>query len=212
MGRVAATDAVVVDLRARPARARVAHLPEIVLHVERQNLALRKVLLPDVPGLVVSRDVGLLGVTAVVGRIQAGRVNLVDLGQQLPSPADGLLLEVIAEGPVPQHLEEGMMVHILAHILQVIVLPTRTDALLGIHGALQLGEGVAWVDLADKDRLELVHASVDEEQGRIVVRHDGGGRDEGVVALLRKEIDEGLADFSARPLATGAPCTARRPR
>lgn len=46
------------------------------------------------------------------------------LGQQLPSPADGFLLEVVAKGPVAQHLKEGVVVHVLADIVQVIVLTT----------------------------------------------------------------------------------------
>jgi len=42
-------------------------------------------------------------------------------------------LKVIPKGPVPQHLEEGVMVSISTHILQVVVLPSRTHALLAVH-------------------------------------------------------------------------------
>mmetsp|Transcript_30041 Transcript_30041/g.68240 ORF Transcript_30041/g.68240 Transcript_30041/m.68240 type:complete len:689 (-) Transcript_30041:287-2353(-) len=169
---ISATNAIVVNLCARTARASVTHLPEVVLHVEGQDLALRQVLLPDVPSLVVRRHIGLLRVATVVRRVQTIGVDLVDLGQQLPCPADGLLLEVIAEGPIPQHLEKGVVVHILAHIFQVVVLATRPDALLRVRCSLELRKWVAGVDLANENRLELVHASIDEEQGGIVVRHN----------------------------------------
>jgi hypothetical protein len=49
------------------------------------------------------------------------------LGEQLPGPGDGLLLEVVPKGPVPQHLKESVVVRVLAHIIQVIVLPCRAD-------------------------------------------------------------------------------------
>ena len=41
MGGVASPDPVVVDLRAGAAGTRVAHLPEVVLHVTLQDVALR---------------------------------------------------------------------------------------------------------------------------------------------------------------------------
>ena len=41
-----------------------------------------------------------------------------------------LLLEVVAEAPVAEHLEEGVVVEVLPHVVQVVVLPARTDALL----------------------------------------------------------------------------------
>ena len=51
------------------------------------------------------------------------------LGQELPGVGDGLLLEVVPKRPVAQHLEEGVVVHIFAHIVQVVVLATGPDAL-----------------------------------------------------------------------------------
>mmetsp|Transcript_65922 Transcript_65922/g.187259 ORF Transcript_65922/g.187259 Transcript_65922/m.187259 type:complete len:297 (+) Transcript_65922:2540-3430(+) len=95
--RVAAADAVVVDLRARATGAGLAHLPEVVLHVEGQDPAIGQVLLPDVPGLGIRRHVGLLRVSAVVRRIEAAGVDLVYLGEELPRPVNGLLLEVVAK-------------------------------------------------------------------------------------------------------------------
>jgi hypothetical protein len=49
------------------------------------------------------------------------------LGEQLPGPGDGLLLEVVPKGPVPQHLKESVVVRVLANVIQVIVLPCTAD-------------------------------------------------------------------------------------
>ena len=84
--------------------------------------------LPNLPGFLV-RVQALRSVASKVGRIQPVLVQLVDTGQQLPRPVDGFLLEVIAERPVAQHFKEGVMVHVLADIVQVVVLPARPDAL-----------------------------------------------------------------------------------
>jgi hypothetical protein len=73
---------------------------------------------------LVAPEVG--GVEAVGGRAP-------DLGQQLPGPVDGLLLEVVAERPVAQHLEEGVVVGVLADVLEVVVLAAGADALLAVR-------------------------------------------------------------------------------
>ena len=48
---------------------------------------------------------------------------------------DGLALEVVAEGPVAEHLEEGVVVGVAPHLLEVVVLARDADALLGVGGA-----------------------------------------------------------------------------
>lgn len=63
--------------------------------------------------------------------------------EELPGVANGFLLEVVPKGPVAQHLKEGVVVHILAHVIQVIVLAARPytlhhavlaqNAILGMH-------------------------------------------------------------------------------
>lgn len=54
--------------------------------------------------------------------------------------------KIISKGPGPQHLKKGVMIHILAHVIQVIMFTTSTDALLGVGSTLQSGHGVGWVD------------------------------------------------------------------
>ena len=188
-GVASAADPVVVDLGARTARARVAHLPEVVLHVAGNHVVLRQERLPE--GLRL--EVGLEargGIALEPGRVEAVRVEAVDLGEQLEAPADRLLLEVVAERPVAEHLEEGVVIRVLAHVFEVVVLAARADALLGVHGTR-----VAALPASEEHVLELVHARVGEEQRRVVVRNDGARRRKGVACLLNEEVDEGLADF-----------------
>lgn len=42
-------------------------------------------------------------------------------------------LEVVPEGPVAQHLEEGVMAAVPAHVLQVVVLAPGAHTLLAVH-------------------------------------------------------------------------------
>ena len=70
------------------------------------------------------------------------------LGEQLPGPGDGLALEVVAKAPVAHHLEKGVVVVVLAHIIQVVVLAAGADALrqgedAGAGGEQRQG-GVWW--------------------------------------------------------------------
>mmetsp|Transcript_6447 Transcript_6447/g.19110 ORF Transcript_6447/g.19110 Transcript_6447/m.19110 type:complete len:1096 (+) Transcript_6447:257-3544(+) len=196
---VAPADAVVVDLGAGPAGARVAHLPKVVLHAEWQHAVLGHVLAPHGLGLEV-RLQALRRVALEVGEVEAVRVDAVGSGEQLPRPVDGLLLEVVAEGPVAQHFKKGVVVHVLAHVVEVVVLAARTDALLRVGRALELGHVGRRVRLAEENGLELVHARVDEEQRGVVEGHHRGGCPEGVVHALglAEEIDEGVAHVRGR--------------
>src|SRR5690606_5254444 len=78
---------------------------------------------------------------------------------------------------------------VAAHLVEVVVLARHADALLRIRDAL-----VPLAVLAEQRRLELVHARVDEQERRVVVRHDGGGGHE-LVALRLEELDGARADL-----------------
>ena len=67
----------------------------------------------------------------------------------------------------------------------------------------QYTAGISWVDptlgafsLTQETVLELVHPRVGEQQGRVVIRDQGAGRDTGVT-LLFEEAKEGFTDFCA---------------
>ena len=176
-----------VQLAARAARAGVAHHPEIILFVA----------VDDVHGGVepgggedrrptVVRLLVELARVAFRGLVHGGVEPLFretpHAGEQFPSPLDRLLFEVVAKGPVAEHLEESVVVRVHSNVVEVVVLATGADAFLGVGGA---AGGVRAGLLAEEDRHELVHAGVGEQQvGR--VRHEAGRRHNGVLFLLKK--------------------------
>ena len=111
------------------------------------------------------------------------------LGDQVPGELDGALLEVIAEGEVAEHLEEGVVARGVAHIVEIVVLAAGAHAFLrrrrrAVGALLDAGEDV----------LELHHAGIGEHQGRVVARHEGA-RGHDLMAVLGKVIEEGRPDF-----------------
>ena len=140
VGGVAAADAVVVELGARAAGAGVAHLPEVVLHAALEDVVRGQVAQPQLARLLVGGGAAAaVGVALAVGGVEAVRGDAVDVGEEVPRPVDGLALEVVAEAPGAEHLEEGVVVRVLAHVLEVVVLAARADALLGVDGSLERG-------------------------------------------------------------------------
>ena len=80
---------------------------------------------------------------------------------------EGTALEVIAERPIAEHLEERVVVGVKSDILEIVMLASGADAFLGVGGT---PGDVRATHLSEKNRYELVHASVGEQQvGR--VRH-----------------------------------------
>ena len=110
--------------------------------------------------------------------------------QEFPRVGDRVSLEVIAERKITQHLEESMMAGGSTHLFEIVVFPTRPDALLGRTSSL---EG-AFLH-AQENALELDHAGVREQQGRIVLRNQGRTRLDGV-ASRAEELEETRSDFS----------------
>ena len=191
---------VVVELRAGPAGARVAHLPEVVRLGARDDLLrLEARGEPEVPRLVVRLQT-FLRRPLEVRRVHAVHVQPVDVDEQLLGPGRRLGLEVVAERPRPEHLEERVVVGVQAHVLEVVVLAARADALLSIAGPLERRELRARRRLAEEDGLELVHAGVREEQRRVLERDDAAARYPRVAALLGEVVDEGVAHPGHGPL------------
>src|SRR4029434_6238971 len=88
--------------------------------------------LPDAVRLVVAAG----GVRAAEDRDPQplGR-DAPRLRDQLPRVRDRVLLEVVSEGEVPQHLEERVLAGRAADLLEVVVLARDAQALLGRRGA-----------------------------------------------------------------------------
>jgi hypothetical protein len=156
--------AVVVHLRARAARAVRAVLrrvrgPEVVLRVEAQD-ALRR---DPVAAPLGERRV-------IVGEDRhhdAIARQLQDAERELDGPGDRLLLEVVVEGEVAEHLEEREVPERASHVVDV----ARADALLDRRRPLERVRA-----LAEEHVLELVHPRAREEQGGVVRRDQGGAR------------------------------------
>ena len=170
------------DLGAGTAGAAVAHGPEVVAAGDADDLVVAEAgdLLPDRGGLVV---------VDIDGDQQAFGVQAELLRDQFPRPVDGVFLEIVAEGEIPQHLEEGQVAGGVADIVQVIVLAPGADAFLRAGGA-RIGR----LGRAGEIVLERHHAGVDEQQGRIVLRHQRR-RVHLLVAVGREEVQIGGADL-----------------
>ncbi len=123
--------------------------------------------------------------------------NLEDLGQQLPGVVNRFAFEVVAEAEIAEHLEEGVVACGVADIFQIIVFAAGTHALLAGGGA-----GVRALVETEKDVLELVHACVGKEQGRVAGRHERARCDH-LMALGGEKIQESLADFLATRSVAG---------
>ena len=147
------------DLAARTAGPGVAHGPEVVLLAAAQDPLRRQSRQPD-------PEVRRLVVLPEHGGEEIRRRQPPDPGDQFPGGLDRLFLEIVAEGEVPQHLEERVMAGARADVLQVVVLARHPQALLGGHRARRVR-----LLHAEEVVLELDHAGVDEQQGRIVSRH-----------------------------------------
>ena len=145
--------AVVVDLRARTARTGTV-LPEVVLLAEAEDAVFRNadIFMPDLERLVV---------LDIDRRIQTVSRNAHDLGQELPAPGDGFLLEVVAEREVAQHLKVGAVARGLADVLDV----AGTNALLAGRDAV-----TRRLLFPSEVRLHRRHAGVDEQQRLVALR------------------------------------------
>src|ERR1035438_9304227 len=127
-----------MDLRARSARPGVPHHPEIVLFAAKDDMDLwieagaAENAGPDVVGLLVEIGrVALLLVGRIDGCKEPSWRNAPRLREQLPAPFERLLLEVVSERPVAEHLEHRVVVRVEADVLQVVVFSAGANAHLG---------------------------------------------------------------------------------
>ena len=154
---------VIENFGARPARTGRPHLPEIIRRRDADDPFFRNAeLFPDVECLVIRM---------VNRHRQAVLVDPEILGDQVPREGDRLLLEIIAEAEIAEHLEKRVVPRRVADIIQIIMLAPGPHAFLrrggaGIVACLQPGEQI----------LELHHPRIDKHQRRVVARHKRAGR------------------------------------
>ena len=179
---------VVKNLAARAARSRISHHPEVVRSVFFTFVVANA---DDAVGwqanLVVPNVVGFLVINVDRGQQLFCR-QTVYLGQQLPAPFERVALEIVAKTPVAHHFKESMVTRRVAHVFQVIVFTTRTQA--SLHAG---GTHVGALVQPQKHVFELHHARVGEHQRRVITRHQRARRHDGV-PLGGVKVEEGLAD------------------
>ena len=170
----------VVDLRAAAAGPGVAHLPEVVRRPELADAFSGEVLPPDLIGLVIA---GHAGFALEDGGEEPVLRQLPLIGKERPGKGERLLLEVVTEREVAEHLEEGVVAQGGPDVVEVVVLAADAHALLGRGGAR-----VVAALLAEKKVLELVHPRVGEQERRVLVRDQRRAGDDAVaVSLKRRE-------------------------
>ena len=132
-----------------------AVLPEVILLAQADDAIRRHshFLRPDIEGLIV---------VLVDAHPDPILRQLQHLGDELPGPGRGLVLEIVAEAEVAQHLKIGAVAGGLAHPLDV----GGADALLAGGHPLAGGR-----HLAGEELLHGRHARVDEQQGFVLLRY-----------------------------------------
>ena len=136
---------------------------------------------PDVVGFLVTGAVLIAGEDGE-GQLVLVQAQVIGAGQELPGPGDGFLLEVIAQGPVAQHFEEGQVGRI-ADFLDI----AGTDALLHVGQA-----GAGGMGSAHQVGHEGMHTGGGEEDGGVILGDDGGRLN----ALMSLGLHEGLEHFA----------------
>ena len=145
-------------LSARTARTRIGHLPEIVRGVARTFVVANadnafgrhaNFVLPNIVGLVV---------VLVHGHPEPFLGQRIDLSQQRPGQADGIMLEVVTEAEVTQHFKKSVVTRRITNVFKIVVLAPGANAALR-RGRTGIGPRV----LPGKDVLELDHTRVGKQ-------------------------------------------------
>ena len=163
--------------------------PPVVLTRQAENPLIGNAeRLPDRNGLLVRRDVpclALLAFAAEDGDVELLRLEAEMLRQKLKAPADRLLLEVVVQRPVAEHLEERQ-VRRVADLVNV----ARSDALLHIGETRPR----RMLHRAHQVRHQRMHTRSRKEDGRIVLRNDRGAGDD-LMPLRLKELQIRVTQF-----------------
>ena len=128
---------VYMDFTARSTRAGVPHHPKIILFAAFDDVLIGiesfgfEQLCPYSMGLGIKFG-RITWVRLVNSGVEALFGETPNLGQEFPGPIDGLFLKVVAKGPVAEHLKEGVVISIKAHVFEIVMLATGSNALLGI--------------------------------------------------------------------------------
>ena len=180
---------VIENFRARTARTRVTHHPEVVGHVASALVVAdandtfsrdTHFLIPDIVGFIVF---------CVNGHPKLFSRQIKVLRQQFPSILNSVTLEVVSEAEVTQHFKERVVTGRVTDVIQVVVLTTGADALLRGRCA-RIGALIK----TQKHIFKLVHTSIGEKQRGIVAGHHRTGMHNRMTFTF-EELQKGLADL-----------------
>ena len=177
-----------VYFAARTARAGITHFPEIVMFVPEEYPVFRNMQFPPLPRFRVHFG-PVLAVAPEYRDVQSVLVDAVDSGQQFPCPVYRLGLEIIAETPVPEHLEHCMVVGVMSHFFEVVVLSADSQTFLTVGHSPVFRSAVP-----EEPVLELVHPGIGEHECRVVLHHHRGRRNYSM-SFGREKVQERLSDF-----------------
>ena len=85
-----------VNLTAGTAGTGIAHFPEVVMGIAIDDVILRQVSFPELGSLIITADANAV-VTLKHRSIQVLWIELIYINEQVPSPVDSLVLEVITK-------------------------------------------------------------------------------------------------------------------
>ena len=144
---------------------------------------------PDVVGFLIETS-GIAYFGGIDGGVKSVGGQAPAFDHQFPGPLNGFLFEIIAERPISEHFKKRVMISVVAHILEVVVLATRADALLGVGGARRIVGGFFH---PEEIRHKGIHPGVGEQQAGRLREQRCRGHD--AVLFFPEKIEETLADF-----------------
>ena len=145
-------------------------LPEVISLTELDNMSLGHA------DLVTPDGIGLVILLVNRGPEKICR-DLKSIGKELPRPGNSLILEVISEGEVTQHLEICAVACGVAYSLKVGSTDTFLAGADSVSGRLLL---------TCEELLHRCHTRVDKKQGFIVIGDKREGRESDVSLALEE--------------------------
>ena len=152
-----------IDFRTGTAGAAIAHGPEIILFTHPDDALFWQAcyFLPDGMRFIIVAE--YRHPKLVCRQFQFA-------GYKFPGPGNGLTLEIIPEGKIPEHFKKCMMPRCAAHVFQIIVLSRNPQAFLA-----GCGPGVGSFLFAKKKLFELDHACIGKKQAGVIWRNYRSG-------------------------------------
>ena len=137
---------------------------------------------PTGSGLVVAGD-AFFWAAFKDGDVEVGGIEMENVDEIFPGIVDGFAFEVVAEAPIAQHLEHGVVIGVVAYFLEVVVLTAHAQALLRVGATARFRVG-----RAENDVFPLVHTGVGEHQCGVVFNHHRSRGNDFVASLLEESL------------------------